>query len=96
MESMDETDLDIVDIINVVLPGEKHLPGMQYCGPGTRLDLKVNEDGTPKPGSEPVDRIYRAALRHDLAYSRHSDLRHRNVADKEIIRELLIYLNRNY
>ncbi|MES2873570.1 MAG: hypothetical protein V4708_07590 [Bacteroidota bacterium] len=86
---MDETDLDIVDIINAALPGEKHLPGMLYCGPGTRLDLKVNEDGTPKPGFEPVDRVDRAALRHDLAYSRHSDLRNRNVADKVMIKELL-------
>jgi len=86
---MDETDLDLVDIVNTVLPGEKHLPYMRYCGPGTRLDLKLNEDGTPKVGCEPVDRVDEAALRHDLAYSRHSDLRNRNKADGEMIHELL-------
>ena len=86
---VDQTDLDITSVINAVIPGEKHLPGMKYCGPGTRLDLKLKEDGTPKPGCEPVDRVDEAALRHDLAYGRHDDLRNRNKADKEMIRELL-------
>ena len=86
---MDETDADIVDIVNFILPGEKHLPGMRYCGPGTRLDEKLTKDGQPKPGFEPVDRVDEAALKHDLAYSRHSDLRHRNMADKEMIKDLL-------
>jgi len=86
---MDEVDLDIVDIVNVILPGEKHLPGMNYCGPGTRLDLKLNDDGTPKPGYEPSDKVDEIALKHDLAYSRHNDLRNRNKADRQMITELL-------
>jgi hypothetical protein len=86
---MDESDGDIVDIVNFILPGEKHIPGMRYCGPGTRLDKKLTDDGTPKPGCEPVDRVDEAALKHDLAYSRYSDLRHRNIADKEMIKDLL-------
>src|SRR6266853_1203740 len=86
---MDETDLDIVDIVNAIIPGEKHLPGMWYCGPGTRLDLRLDEDGTPKPGCKPVDRVDEAALKHDIAYSKHNDLRHRNMADKEMIHSLL-------
>jgi len=86
---MDETDLDIVDIVNAIIPGEKHLPGMRYCGPGTRLDLRLDEDGAPKPGCETVDRVDEAALRHDIAYSKHNDLRHRNMADKEMIHSLL-------
>ena len=86
---MDEPDLDIVDIINAIIPGEKHLPGMRYCGPGTRLDLRLDEDGTPMPGCEPVDRVDKAALKHDIAYSKHDDLRHRNKADKEMIHNLL-------
>src|SRR5271156_5115809 len=82
----DETDLDIVDVFNTVLPFEKHLPGMRYCGPGTRLDLRVDVNGKPFPRNEPVDRT---ALRHDLAYQRHDDLKHRNRADKEMLRDLL-------
>ena len=86
---MDETDLDITDIINTIIPGEKHLPGMRYCGPGTKLDEKLNPDDTHKPGCKPVDRVDEAALRHDVAYRNHSDLRNRNKADKEMIHDLL-------
>ena len=86
---MDETDLDIVDILNTIIPGEKHLPGMNYCGPGTRLNEKLNDDDTPKPGYEPCDRVDRAALRHDLAYRDHADLRNRNRADKQMINDLI-------
>src|SRR5438552_2582882 len=85
---MDEPDLDIVDIINVIIPGEKHLPGMRYCGPGTRLDLRLDEDGNPTPGNEPIDRVDDAALKHDIAYSKHDDLRQRNKEDKEMIHSL--------
>src|SRR5438093_6556884 len=89
MQTMDETDIDLVDVINTLIPGEKHLPGMRYCGPGTRLDLKLNEDGTPKPGCEPVDRVNETALRHDLAYSRHDHLKNRNKSNGIMIQELL-------
>ena len=45
----DATDLDIVDVFNACLPFEKHLPGMNYCGPGTKLLKKLADDGkTPK------------------------------------------------
>ncbi|ESP01307.1 hypothetical protein LOTGIDRAFT_157485 [Lottia gigantea] len=30
-------------------PGEKHLPGHNYTGPGTRLDLRLDENDKPKP-----------------------------------------------
>lgn len=84
----DVTDLDLVDVLNTVLPFEKHLPGMRYCGPGTRLDLRVDENGKPFPGNEPVDRVDEAALKHDLAYSKHDDLRHRYKADKQMLHDL--------
>ena len=86
---MDEPDLDMVDNVNVIIPGEKHLPGMRYCGAGTRLDLRLDEDGTPMPGNEAVDRVDEVALKHDLAYSKHDDLKNRNKADKEMIHSLL-------
>src|SRR5277367_3353672 len=77
----DETDLDIVDVLNAVISGEKHLPGMQYCGPGTNLIKKLNPDGTPKPQYLPVDRVDEIAVRHDIAYQNNSELRSRNKAD---------------
>jgi len=85
----DQPDFDIVDVINTVLPFEKHLPGMRYCGPGTKLDSRLNSDDTPRPGSEPVDRVDAAALRHDIQYRKFSDRHHRLQADKVMIRELL-------
>ncbi|ESO85518.1 hypothetical protein LOTGIDRAFT_155005 [Lottia gigantea] len=30
-------------------PGEKHLPGHNYTGPGTRLDLRLDKNDKPKP-----------------------------------------------
>ena len=69
-------------------PGEMHLPGHSFTGPGTRLDLRLNPDGTPKDWSKPVDRVDNAAYHHDLAYNRYSDVAERNVADKTMITEL--------
>jgi len=85
---MDTTDLDIVDVLNTVLPFEKHFPGTNYLGPGTRLDLRLDEDGNPFPGNEPTDRVDEAALKHDKAYSRYDDLRNRLKADKEMLFDL--------
>ena len=73
-------------------PGEKHLPGHNYTGPGTRLDLRLErgEDDQlrPKPGEEPINRVDAASFRHDLAYSRHSDIASRHEADRLMIAEL--------
>jgi hypothetical protein len=45
-------------IKNIKLPGQKfegelHLPGMNWADPSTRLDLRLNDDGTPKQWSMP-------------------------------------------
>src|SRR6218665_3567162 len=47
---------------NIKLPWEMHLAGHSFTGPGTRLDLRLNPDGVPKPFSKPVDRVDNAAL----------------------------------
>lgn len=69
-------------------PGEMHIPGMNFAGPGTRLDLRLNPNGTPKSDSRPVDRVDEAAYRHDMAYSAFPDVKTRNVADKVMVSEL--------
>ncbi|ESO87381.1 hypothetical protein LOTGIDRAFT_166529 [Lottia gigantea] len=68
-------------------PGEKHLPGHNYTGPGTRLDLRLDENDNPKPGEEPVNRVDAAALKHDILY-RNKDITFRHQADKQMIDEL--------
>jgi predicted metal-dependent HD superfamily phosphohydrolase len=65
-----------------------HLPGMNYAGPGTRLDLRLNGNGIPKQWSMPVDRVDLAAYHHDMSYAAHSDTANRNVADRAVLNEL--------
>ena len=78
---------------NIRLPfqrfkGELHVPGMNFAGPGTRLDLRLNDDLTPKEWSKPVDRVDLAAYHHDLAYNEYSDTPNRNIADEIMVKEL--------
>lgn len=61
---------------------------MHFCGPGTRLDVRLNDDGTPKEDSLPVDRIDEAALRHDKFYASHTNTLERLRADKQMIDEV--------
>ena|ERR1700733_4589518 len=89
---------DLVNTLNAVtkdiklpwakFPGELHLPGHSFTGPGTRLDLRLNPDGTPKEWSKPVDRIDQAAYKHDLAYARSADSASRIAADRIMVDEL--------
>ena len=69
-------------------PGEMHLPGHSLTGPGTKLELRLNPDGSNKDWSKPVDRVDNAAYHHDLAYAEHADTASRNVADREMVKEL--------
>jgi hypothetical protein len=69
-------------------PIELHLPFSNYIGPGTDLKKRLNEDLTPKPEFEPVDRVDELALKHDISYTIHDDRRNRHEADKEMIKEL--------
>ena len=73
---MDETDHEL------------HIPFMHYCGPGTRLDQRLDQNNEPTPGNEPVDRVDEAALKHDLFYNDHPNTRDRLESDKALIEEL--------
>jgi hypothetical protein len=78
---------------NIKLPFQKfqvemHLPGMNYAEPGTRLDLRLNDDGIPKQWSMLVDRVDLAAYHHVMSYAAHSNTANRNVADRVMLSEL--------
>jgi len=62
-------------VINA-LPFELHIPGYQFCGPGTRLSERLARDDQ---GINPLDA---ACREHDIAYSHSNDLAERHVADK--------------
>ena len=59
------------------LPVELHIPGYQYCGPGTKLTKRLARGD---PGINPLDA---ACKEHDIAYSKNQDnLGARHTADK--------------
>ena len=59
------------------LPFELHIPGYQYCGPGTKLKERLARGD---PGINPLDS---ACKQHDIAYSQNrEDIEKRNIADQ--------------
>src|SRR5277367_4484472 len=80
---------DFINSINggKLFPGELHLPMHNFTGPGTRTDLRLNEDLTPKDWSIPINRVDEASLKHDIAYMDKS-LESRHKADDIMIDEL--------
>ena len=66
----------LVDSVINKLPFEMHLPGYQYAGPGTHLDLRLAKKIKPK------NKLDEAAMYHDIAYSNSKNLVDRHAADK--------------
>ena len=57
--------------------------------PGTRLELRLNPDLTPRSDSIPINGIDWAAYRHDIAYKNAGDdLAKKHEADRIMIQEL--------
>ena len=69
-------------------PGEMHLPGMNFAGPGTNLDERLTSTDAYQDWSKPVDRVDNVADHHDLAYKYFTDRKMRNVADNMMIEEM--------
>ena len=68
---------------------EMHLPGHNFTGPGSKLNKRLNPDGTPKEWSMPINRVDNAVYHHDLCYSKHDDTKTKNeVCDKTMLGEL--------
>lgn len=65
------------------LPFELHIPGYQYCGPGTRLRERLARGD---PGINPLDA---ACREHDIAYSHSKNLTERHRADKVLAEKAL-------
>ncbi|KAJ8939266.1 hypothetical protein NQ318_015224, partial [Aromia moschata] len=57
---------------------ELHFYKYQYCGPFTKLEKRLARGD---PGINPLDK---ACLKHDIAYSKNSDLSDRHKADYEL------------
>jgi len=66
----------LVNSIINALPIELHLPGYQYCGPGTKLRERLAR------GDPGINLLDKACKEHDIAYSKYKNINDRNIADK--------------
>lgn len=60
------------------LPVELHIPGYQFCGPGTKLAKRLAR------GDRGVNKLDEACKKHDIVYDATSDLVTRHAADREL------------
>lgn len=75
----------IYEKINENKTFELHLPGYNYCGPGTRVINRLNKK------IKPVNRVDKACMKHDINYllSNNTDIKTISESDKEFLDELL-------
>ena len=66
----------LVNSIINALPVGLHLPGYQYCGPGTKLRERLAR------GDPGINLLDKACKEHDIAYSKYKNINDRNIADK--------------
>lgn len=62
------------------LPVELHLPGYNYCGPGTKLEKRLLR------GDKGVNLLDEYCKIHDIAYSKSLNIQDRHKADKILIK----------
>lgn len=72
-----------IDRVIDKIPIELHVPGYQYCGPGTHLKERLARGD---PGINPLDS---ACKTHDIAYSEHKNSSERSKADKILQKEAM-------
>lgn len=65
------------------LPLELHLPGYQFCGPGTKLEERLER------GDTGINLLDSACKDHDIAYSKEKELGKRHQADKVLIKKAI-------
>ena len=71
------------------LPLELHLPGHNFTGPGTKLRKRLDANDQPHQWSQPVNRIDRAAMKHDICYRENKNPRvRRELCDWQMLDEM--------
>ena len=61
------------------------MPSYNYLGPGTHLDIRLNDNNIPKQGEESINAINQLAHIHDLAYQKYDNISDRHEADIQMI-----------
>lgn len=72
----------LIDYIVNKLP-EIHIPGYQYCGPGTELQKRLAR------GDQGINKLDEACKDHDIAYSKIKSSTDRREADKALVARAL-------
>jgi len=99
MDPRSGNSLDIQNVLSKLpfsttkIPGEMHYiingKPASFAGPGTRLDLRLDENGHPKPWSKPVNSTDEACMKHDINYEKAgTDLNKKHEADKILLQDL--------
>jgi len=65
------------------LPFELHIPGYNYCGPGTKLEKRLER------GDAGVNLLDEACKQHDISYSNEKELPARHRANKVLLKNAL-------
>lgn len=65
------------------LPFELHIPSYRFCGPGTKLQKRLER------GDKGINGLDEACKEHDIAYSQEKDLARRHQADKVLSEKAL-------
>ena len=71
------------------LPFELHIPGYNFCGPGTKLQKRLDR------GDNGVNGLDEACKEHDIAYSVSDDLNHRHKADHQLYEKAVARIKSN-
>jgi len=85
---------DIVKSVISKIPYELHMRSLSgkkysYCEPNTNLEMRLNPDGTPKPGFEPINKVDEVCMHHDYNYQLADEgVGTRHEADKIMLDEL--------
>ena len=75
------------------IPGELHLPGYSFCGPGTILTKRLDEADHPKPWSKPINKVDEVCTRDDIDYGNSTTLEEKHEADREMLYNLSLIQN---
>ena len=75
------------------IPGELHLPGYSFCGPGTNLNKWLDEADNPKPWNKPINRVDELCMRPDIDDGNSTTLEEKHEADREMLYNLSLIQN---
>jgi len=72
----------IIQKLVEMLPFEMHIPGYNYCGPGTKLDKRL------KRGDKGINRVDEVCKKHDIAYRDAQNMEDIKIADNNMLQAL--------